>query len=69
MGAMVVSPTYFGAVADIAALAEVAHAHGLPLLVDEAWGAHLRFSDASRRRRSSPARTSCCPPCTSCWAA
>jgi lysine decarboxylase len=45
VGAMVVSPTYFGAVADIAALAEVAHARGLPLVVDEAWGAHLRFSD------------------------
>jgi lysine decarboxylase len=42
-GAMVVSPTYFGACADIAALASVAHGHGLPLAVDEAWGAHLRF--------------------------
>jgi arginine decarboxylase len=45
VGAMVVSPTYFGAVADVAGLAEVAHARGVPLLVDEAWGAHLRFSD------------------------
>ena len=44
VGAMVVSPTYFGAVADIASLAEVAHSHGVPLAVDEAWGAHLRFS-------------------------
>ncbi|MBJ7520240.1 MAG: aminotransferase class I/II-fold pyridoxal phosphate-dependent enzyme [Solirubrobacteraceae bacterium] len=43
--AFVVSPTYFGAVADIAALAAVAHAHGVPLVVDEAWGAHLPFSD------------------------
>ncbi len=41
-----VSPTYFGAVADVAALAEVAHAHGVPLVVDESWGAHLAFSDA-----------------------
>ena len=40
-----VSPTYFGAVADIAALAEVAHARDLPLVVDESWGAHLAFSD------------------------
>lgn len=46
VGALVVSPTYFGAVADVAGLAEVAHAHGVPLLVDEAWGAHLAFSDA-----------------------
>jgi lysine decarboxylase len=39
-----VSPTYFGAVADVGALAEVAHSHGVPLIVDEAWGAHLHFS-------------------------
>ncbi len=45
IAAMVVSPTYFGAVADVAALADVAHERGVPLLVDEAWGAHLRFSD------------------------
>ena len=38
------SPTYFGAVADVRGLAEVAHSHGVPLVVDEAWGAHLRFS-------------------------
>ena len=29
----------------MAALAEVAHAHGVPLIVDEAWGAHLAFSE------------------------
>jgi lysine decarboxylase len=45
VGALVVSPTYFGAVADVARLAEVAHGHGVPLLVDESWGAHLAFSD------------------------
>jgi arginine decarboxylase len=43
VGATVVSPTYFGAVADVAALAEVAHARGVPLVVDESWGAHLMF--------------------------
>jgi arginine decarboxylase len=43
VGATVVSPTYFGAVADVAGLAEVAHSHGVPLVVDEAWGAHLAF--------------------------
>src|SRR3954470_13816171 len=36
--ALVVSPTYFGAVADVAGLAEVAQKRGLPLVVDEAWG-------------------------------
>jgi arginine decarboxylase len=44
VAALVVSPTYFGAVADVAGLAEVAHGRGVPLVVDEAWGAHLRFS-------------------------
>ena len=44
VAAMIVSPTYFGAVADVAALAEAAHARGVPLVVDEAWGSHLRFS-------------------------
>jgi arginine decarboxylase len=44
-GATVVSPTYFGAVADIAGLREVAHGHGVPLIVDEAWGAHLPFHE------------------------
>jgi lysine decarboxylase len=43
VGAMVVSPTYFGACADVEGLAAVAHRHGVPLAVDEAWGAHLRF--------------------------
>jgi arginine/lysine/ornithine decarboxylase len=43
VAAIVLSPTYFGACADIAGLAEVAHERGLPLVVDEAWGAHLRF--------------------------
>jgi arginine decarboxylase len=43
VGATVVLPTYFGAVADVAGLAEVAHSHGVPLVVDEAWGAHLAF--------------------------
>jgi lysine decarboxylase len=45
VGAWVVSPTYFGAVADVRALAEVAHARDVPLIVDEAWGAHLAFHE------------------------
>jgi arginine/lysine/ornithine decarboxylase len=45
VGAWVISPTYFGAVADIRSLAEVAHAHGVSLVVDEAWGAHMAFHD------------------------
>jgi arginine decarboxylase len=45
VGAWIVSPTYFGAVADVRALAEVAHARGVPLIVDEAWGAHMAFHE------------------------
>jgi lysine decarboxylase len=45
VAALVVSPTYFGAVADVRGLADVAHRRGIPLVVDEAWGAHLAFSD------------------------
>ena len=43
---MLVSPTYFGAVARVAELAEIAHARELPLVVDEAWGAHMYFNDS-----------------------
>jgi arginine decarboxylase len=45
VGALVVSPTYFGACADVAELAAICHERGVPLVVDEAWGAHLHFSD------------------------
>ncbi|GAA4163212.1 aminotransferase class I/II-fold pyridoxal phosphate-dependent enzyme [Gryllotalpicola daejeonensis] len=41
--AYVVSPSYFGATPDVPALAAVAHAHGVPLVVDAAWGAHYGF--------------------------
>ncbi|MGI8921405.1 MAG: aminotransferase class I/II-fold pyridoxal phosphate-dependent enzyme [Solirubrobacteraceae bacterium] len=43
VGAWVLSPTYFGAVAAVADLVAVAHSHRVPLVVDEAWGAHLAF--------------------------
>jgi arginine decarboxylase len=42
-GALIVSPTPYGTCADIAAIAEVCHNRGKPLIVDEAWGAHLPF--------------------------
>jgi arginine decarboxylase len=41
--AIVVTPSYFGACADLPALVAVAHEHGAALVVDEAWGAHLGF--------------------------
>ena len=46
VAAWVISPTYFGAAANVRGLAEVAHAHGVPLVVDEAWGAHMAFHEA-----------------------
>lgn len=38
-----VEPSYVGVLSDVAAIAEAAHARGAPLLVDQAWGAHLGF--------------------------
>lgn len=43
VAAYVVTPSYFGAIADVAGLAAVAHSHNVPLVVDEAWGAHFGF--------------------------
>ena len=39
------SPTYDGVVSDIKEIAKIAHRYGIPLIVDEAHGAHFRFSD------------------------
>lgn len=39
----ITSPDYLGNVADISALAQVSHAHGALLLVDNAHGAYLKF--------------------------
>jgi arginine decarboxylase len=41
--AFIVSPTYYGMAADVAGCAEVAHAHGAALVVDNAWGSHFGF--------------------------
>lgn len=42
-GALVTTPTPYGTCSDLAAIAEVCHGRGVPLIVDEAWGAHLPF--------------------------
>jgi arginine decarboxylase len=42
-GMLLITPTDWGTCADIAGVAEVCHQHGVPLIVDEAWGAHLPF--------------------------
>src|SRR5204863_217905 len=41
--ALIVSPTPYGTCADISAIARVCHERGRPLIIDEAWGAHLPF--------------------------
>ena len=56
VAAMLVSPTYFGAVARIEELAEVAHARDVPLVVDEAWGSHLYFHRGAADGRPSQRR-------------
>ncbi|MBE2316472.1 amino acid decarboxylase [Solirubrobacter sp. CPCC 204708] len=41
----IVSPTYYGMAADIEECARVAHAAGVPLVVDQSWGPHLGFHE------------------------
>lgn len=41
------SPDYLGGMLDIEALAKVSHSYGVPLIVDNAHGAYLRFLDKS----------------------
>ena len=42
---LITSPTYEGVVSDIRVIADVAHEYGIPLIVDEAHGAHLEYAD------------------------
>jgi arginine decarboxylase len=43
---MMVYPTYYGVCGEIEAIAQLAHQRGIPLLVDEAHGAHFAFHEA-----------------------
>ncbi|MBQ8971054.1 MAG: aminotransferase class V-fold PLP-dependent enzyme [Lachnospiraceae bacterium] len=40
---VVTSPTYEGIISDVAGIADICHSFGVPLIVDEAHGAHLKF--------------------------
>lgn len=42
-GMLLVTPTDYGTCGDISAIADVCHEFDRPLIVDEAWGAHLPF--------------------------
>lgn len=43
---VLITPTEYGTGADVAAVADLCHARGIPLLVDEAWGGHFGFHPA-----------------------
>ena len=40
---LVINPTYFGIAGDLKKIVTIAHAHGVPVLVDEAHGSHVHF--------------------------
>ncbi|CAN5443909.1 aminotransferase class I/II-fold pyridoxal phosphate-dependent enzyme [soil metagenome] len=42
---IVVSPSFCGVSSDLMGIAEIAHRHGVPLYVDEAWGPHFHFHE------------------------
>ncbi|SDF90924.1 aminotransferase class I/II-fold pyridoxal phosphate-dependent enzyme [Streptomyces griseoaurantiacus] len=42
-GMLLITPTDWGSCADIRGVAAVCHEYDIPLIVDEAWGAHLPF--------------------------
>jgi arginine decarboxylase len=42
---LLVSPTYYGVTSDVAALADICHDHGIPLIVDAAWGGAFAFCE------------------------
>jgi arginine decarboxylase len=42
---LVINPTYFGISGDLKKIVEIAHAHHVPVLVDEAHGVHIHFHD------------------------
>lgn len=42
---LIINPTYFGVATDIKSIADIVHGYGIPLIVDEAHGPHLKFSN------------------------
>jgi arginine decarboxylase len=46
-GFFATSPSYIGTISDVASLAEASHARRQPLIIDQAWGAHLDFLTGS----------------------
>ncbi|WP_427392376.1 aminotransferase class I/II-fold pyridoxal phosphate-dependent enzyme [Geobacillus icigianus] len=44
-GVLVINPTYFGIAGDLKKIVDIAHAYGVPVLVDEAHGVHIHFHE------------------------
>jgi arginine decarboxylase len=44
-GVLVINPTYFGIAGDLKKIVEIAHSYHVPVLVDEAHGAHIHFHE------------------------
>ena len=45
-GVLITTPTYYGVCSDVNSIAIIAHKHNMPLIVDEAHGAHFCFNKA-----------------------
>ncbi|GAB2481529.1 aminotransferase class I/II-fold pyridoxal phosphate-dependent enzyme [Jatrophihabitans fulvus] len=45
VGLVCVEPSYVGTVGELSAAVELCHGRGVPVVVDQAWGAHFGFAD------------------------
>lgn len=44
-GVVIINPTYYGVATDLKRIVDIVHAHNMPVVVDEAHGPHLKFSE------------------------
>ena len=44
-GVLIINPTYYGVATDLKRIVDIVHSHGMCVIVDEAHGPHLKFSD------------------------
>jgi lysine decarboxylase len=44
-GVLIINPTYYGVATDLKRIVEIVHSYNMPVVVDEAHGPHLHFSD------------------------
>ncbi|WP_425059630.1 Arginine decarboxylase [Sporomusa carbonis] len=43
-GVLIINPTYYGVATDLKKIVDIVHGYGIPVVVDEAHGPHLKFS-------------------------